>query len=337
MARSPRQILPGLLAVLVAALCFAPAACADSTLWVARSGSDSARGTRAHPLRTLDRALARARPGQTIFVLSGTYPEPTEASPRGRAGAPITLRPAPGARPIASGGFKLIRASHVRVAGMTFDGTGNPAGFGVSIWGSDDVVLSGSEITGYGSTQGLLIKDRSTNIRVIGNHIHDLGLRQRYDHGIYCESARGIVIADNVIHDIPSGYGIHLFGDCDNTRIVSNTIAHNGLSGILIGGNDDRGTADGTLIARNVIAEHSVAAWSEYGFAVTEFQAGRGNVVRENVFFRNAGRRNVDCDVCAVGSNAERDPHFVDPAHGNYALHSDSPVPGRISRARQRQ
>jgi hypothetical protein len=337
MARYPRHILAGLLAVLASALCVAPAACADSTLWVGRSGSDSARGTRTHPLRTLDGALARARPGQTILVLDGTYPEVTEASPRGRAGAPITLRPAPGARPVASDGFKLIGASHVRVTGMTFDGTGNPGGFGVSIWGSDDVVLSESEITGYGSAQGLLIKDRSTDVRVIGNHIHHLGVRQRYEHGIYCESARGMVIADNVIHDIPSGYGIHLFGDCDDTRIVRNTIAHNGLSGIIIGGNGERGTADGTLIARNVIAEHTVAAWSEYGFAVTEYQAGRGNVVRDNVFFHNAGRHNVDCDACAARSNVERDPHFVDAAHGNYALRSDSPVPGRISGARKRQ
>jgi hypothetical protein len=336
MVLSGRHVI-ALLAALTATLCLAPAASAGSTLWVGRAGSDSAPGTRTYPLRTLDGALGRARPGQTVLVRSGTYPELTEASPRGRAGAPITLRPAPGARPVASGGFKLIGASHVRVEGMTFDGSGNPGGFGVSVWSSHDVVLSHNEITGYGSAQGVLIKERSTGIRVIANHIHDLGVRQRYEHGIYCESARGTVIADNVIHDIPSGYGVHLFGDCDGTRIVRNTIAHNGLSGILIGGNDSRGTADGTLIARNVIADHLVEAWSEYGFAVTEYQAGRGNVVRENVFHRNAGRHNVDCDACAARSNVERNPHFVDEAHGNFALRSDSPVPGRISSARKRR
>jgi hypothetical protein len=336
MVRSSRHLL-GLLAVLASTLCVAPAASADSTLWVARSGSDSARGSAAHPVRTLDRALERARPGQTILVRSGTYPEMTEASPRGRAGAPITLRPAPGAHPVASGGFKLIGAKHVRVAGMTFDGTGNPQGFGTSIWRSHAVVLSHNEITGYRSAQGVLIKGSSSGVCGVGNHIHDLGVRARYEHGIYCESASGTVIADNVIHDIASGYGIHLFGDCDGTRIVRNTIAHNGLSGIILGGNDDRGTADGTLIARNVIAEHEVEAWSEYGFAVTEYQAGRANVVRDNIFFRNAGRQNVDCDPCIARSNVERDPHFVDSANGNFALRGDSPVPGRISSARTRR
>ena len=56
---------------------------------------------------------------------------------------------------------------------------------------------------------------------MIGNHIHHLGEEQRFEHGIYCQSARGTVIADNVINDIASGYGIHLFGDCDGTRIIA--------------------------------------------------------------------------------------------------------------------
>ena len=61
------------------------------------------------------------------------------------------------------------------------------------------------------------------------------------------------------------------------------------MSGITVGGNDDRGTADRTLIARNMIANHLTAAWSEYGFAVTQYKAGRGNVVRNNVFWHNEG------------------------------------------------
>jgi hypothetical protein len=271
-------------------------------------------------------ALENARPGDTVLVPTGTYREDTIASPRGRRGAPITLRPAPGARPIVSGGFKLIRARHVRVVGMTFDGTGNRRGFGTSIWRSRDVTFARNEITGYGSAQGILVKGRSTGIRLLGNHIHDLGVRRRFEHGVYCESARGTVIAGNLVHDIASGYGIHLFGDCDGTRIIGNTIAHNGLSGIIIAGNDERGTADRTLIARNVIADHEHAAWSEFGFAVTEFNAGRRNVVRHNVFFRNAARRNVDCDVCRAYDNVERDPGFVDAAHGDYTLRRGVPA-----------
>jgi hypothetical protein len=282
-------------------------------------------------------ALNNARPGDTVQVPTGTYREDTVASPRGRRGAPITVRPARGASPVLSGGFKLIRARHVRVIGMTFDGTGNRRGFGTSIWRSHDVLFARNEITGYGSgAQGILVRSRSTGVRLIANHIHDMGARKRFDHGIYCESARGTVIDGNVIHDIASGYGIHLFGDCDGTRIVHNTIAHNGLSGVIIAGNDDRGTSDRTLVAHNVIADHRKAAWSEYGFAVTEYNAGRRNAVRGNVFFGNAARRNVDCDQCAVRDNVVRDPEFVDPAHGNYALAKASPARAVIARGRRR-
>lgn len=289
--------------------------------------------TCSHPT-TIDAALEAARPGDTVLVQSGTYPERIEASPRGGAAAPITLRPAPGARPVVSGGFKLIHARHVRVTGMTFDGTGNPAGFGTSLWDAHDVTFARNEITGYGQAQGILVKDGSTGIRLIANHIHDLGARRRYDHGIYCENARGTVIDGNVINDIATGYGIHLFGDCDGTRIVRNTIAHNGLSGVIIAGNRKRGTADRTLISHNIIADHETAAWSEFGFGVTEFQAGRGSIVRRNVFFGNAARRNIDCDACTISGNVERDPQFVDPAHGEFALRSGSPARAVIARPR---
>jgi hypothetical protein len=287
------------------------------------------------PSGRIDAALKNARPGDTILVQTGTYRDDVVASPHGTAAAPITLKPAPGAHPVVAGGFKLIDAEHVRVTDMTFDGTGNPAGFGTSIWNGHDITYARNEITGYGAwAQGVLVKEQSTGVRIIGNHIHDMGGRERYDHGIYCESASGTVIEDNTIADIPTGYGIQLFGDCDDTRIVGNTIAGNAMSGITIGGNGSRGTSDRTLIARNVIANHTTAAWSEYGFAVTQYKAGRGNVVRDNVFWRNESRKNVDCDVCKAYGNVERNPKFVDASGGNYAMRKSSPARAALAAKR---
>jgi hypothetical protein len=319
-------------AVLCAAVAAAPAEASD--VWVARTGSDAAPGSASRPLKTIDRALELAHAGDRVLVHAGTYPEMVEAGPRGTAGAPITLQPAPGERATVSGGFKLIDARHVRVNDMTFDGTGNPDGWGTSVWSSQHVALSGNEITGYQEAQGVLIKDRSLDVRVTGNHIHHLGVRQRFDHGVYCESARQVLIAGNIIHDIAHGYGIHLFGDCDGTRIVRNTIARNGLSGIIVAGNDERGTADNTLIARNVIAHHLVRAYSEYGFAVTEYRPGRGNVVRDNVFFGNVAADDMDCESCAARGNVERDPGFADPAASDFRLRADGAARARRSGAR---
>jgi hypothetical protein len=331
---SRRHLLLTVLSALVAVL--TPAAAegksaplprsAGSAVWVAPSGSDAEGGTSARPVRTIAKGLALAQPGQRVLVHDGTYPEVTVAAPRGTADAPITLQPAPGAHPVVSNGFKLHGARYTRVTGMTFDGTSRSDGFGTSVWGSEHIELSGNEITGYGSAQGVLVKDGSVDVRIVGNDIHHLGVRHRFEHGIYCENARQVVIADNLIHDIPNGYGIHLFGDCDGTRILRNTIARNGLSGIIIAGNDERGTADDTVIAYNVIAGHSRQAYSEYGFAVTEYQPGQGNVVRDNVFFANAGAEDQDCEACAGRGNVQRDPRFADAEHGDFRLLPSSPV-----------
>jgi Periplasmic copper-binding protein (NosD) len=290
-------------------------------LWVARSGDDDNPGSSDRPLRTIAAALERADPGGRVLVRDGTYPETVVSSPRGAPQNPIELRPAPGASPVVSGGFKLIGARHVRVTGITFDGSRNPDGFGTSIWDSRDIEYSGNEITGYGRAQGVLIKDSSRNVRILSNRIHDLGERERFEHGIYCENARGVVIAGNLIHDNPAGYGIHLFGDCDGTRIIRNTIAHNGLSGIIIAGNDSRGTADRTLIADNVIAGHGEAhGYGEYGYAVTEYLPGRGNVIRDNLFHANAREPDVNCPSCAQSGNLELTPGFVDEVGRDYRL-----------------
>lgn len=298
--------------------------------------SAGAATVRVDPSGSIDAALEHAQPGDTILVETGTYAALVEASPLGTADAPITLKPAPGAHPVVSAGFKLIHARHVRVTDMTFDGTGNPAGFGTSIWDGHHITYARNEITGYGAwAQGVLVKEKSTGVRIVGNHIHHMGARDRFDHGIYCESATGTAIEGNTINDIPNGYGIHLFGDCDDTRIVGNTIAGNGMSGITIGGNEDRGTADGTLVARNVIADHTKAAWSEYGFAVTQYKAGRGNVIRDNVFWRNKARKNVDCDVCKVYGNVARNPEFVDATNGNFAMHKGSPARAALAAKRR--
>jgi hypothetical protein len=162
--------------------------------------SAGAATVRVDPSGSIDAALEHAQPGDTILVETGTYAALVEASPLGTADAPITLKPAPGAHPVVSAGFKLIHARHVRVTDMTFDGTGNPAGFGTSIWDGHHITYARNEITGYGAwAQGVLVKEKSTGVRIVGNHIHHMGARDRFDHGIYCESATGT--ADRRQHD----------------------------------------------------------------------------------------------------------------------------------------
>jgi len=70
------------------------AATSTSSLYVATSGSDSNPGTLAAPLLTIQRAVALAQPGSTIYVRGGTYAPSTNIQllADGTASAPITLR-----------------------------------------------------------------------------------------------------------------------------------------------------------------------------------------------------------------------------------------------------
>jgi hypothetical protein len=65
-----------------------------SALYVATNGNDSAAGTLAAPLRTIQRAVDLAQPGYTIFIRGGTYAPSTNIQilRNGTSSQPITMR-----------------------------------------------------------------------------------------------------------------------------------------------------------------------------------------------------------------------------------------------------
>jgi hypothetical protein len=68
------------------------AGAATIDLHVSPAGSDSAAGTPASPLRTIQSALDKARPGTTIHLAPGTYHERLVTRRAGTAAAPITIK-----------------------------------------------------------------------------------------------------------------------------------------------------------------------------------------------------------------------------------------------------
>ena len=102
-----------------------PAFCAER--YVEVSGSDAAPGTRAKPWRTLSKAAATARAGDTVHVGKGRYFERVVFTNSGTAERPIIFRPLPGHAPVLDGtdkaqwdGFvNLAGVDHVRLEGLT--------------------------------------------------------------------------------------------------------------------------------------------------------------------------------------------------------------------------
>jgi hypothetical protein len=99
-------------------------------LYVSGAGHDSAAGTEAHPLRSLQRALDLAQPGATIHLLAGVY-ESAETRRAGTADAPITIRGIETGRDASRRFRSVIRGariilqinhSYYRLSGFTVDG-----------------------------------------------------------------------------------------------------------------------------------------------------------------------------------------------------------------------
>jgi hypothetical protein len=61
---------------------------------VSPAGRDGADGTEAAPVRTIQHAADHVRPGDTVLLAPGIYPEPVALRRGGRKGAPITIRAA---------------------------------------------------------------------------------------------------------------------------------------------------------------------------------------------------------------------------------------------------
>ena len=80
----------------------------DGPAWFvdARHGSDSVAGGRNSPWKTIQHALGRLNPGDTLYLRGGTYYEPVKVTLSGTAEKPITIRSFPDELAIVDGGLR---------------------------------------------------------------------------------------------------------------------------------------------------------------------------------------------------------------------------------------
>jgi len=153
----------------------------------AESGDDGAAGTGFDsPLSSLQAALDRVEPGETIYLMDGVYREAADpgnahyvARRGGTAAAPVRIEAAPDHRPviIASDGNGLeIQADYVEVVGLTVRGEDyatddNPWGNGILIRNSHHVRIAGNEISGM-PLNGISTVE-SSNLIIVDNEIYE--------------------------------------------------------------------------------------------------------------------------------------------------------------------
>ena len=172
-------------------------------LFVEPSGADTADGTRGRPLRSLQLAVQRAKPGDTVWVAPGTYAG-FAMGRGGEAGRPVTVAALRSGVVIQAAGqgvtIDLREVHDVTLTGLTIRGptgqglaavlitnsarvriensviTGSRGGFGIDLHHSSDSVIRGNDITRNAVGIRLFGEGRPSavaNVTIDGNRIHD--------------------------------------------------------------------------------------------------------------------------------------------------------------------
>ncbi|HEX8714191.1 MAG TPA: right-handed parallel beta-helix repeat-containing protein [Solirubrobacteraceae bacterium] len=289
-----RRTLPPLLALGALAACLPAGASAETvptiptscTKYASPSGSDSAPGTAAAPLRSAQALSDALAAGQVGCLEAGAYGGGLRVNHGGAAGAPIVLRSNPGETALITGRVLIPQGSnYVTIADLSLDGNGQSGRQLPSpsidakhtAFVADNVTNDHTEIcfsvgsAGWGAADSTVIAD---------SHIHDCGLlpSRNEDHGIYVDDATNTLIVGNLI-DRNADRGVQLFPNAVGTVITENVISENG-EGIIFSGEGSTSSNDNTvehnLIVKSLIRS-DVESWYPSGTPL-----GVGNVVRNN-------------------------------------------------------
>jgi hypothetical protein len=285
------------------------------TFYIATTGSDSNPGTLEAPWRTVQHALDVLQPGQRALVRAGTYAESLSVSRAGTPTAPITIENYSGERPLVNGGGERpldisSSGAYIRLRGFALERSPYTSGGNVDIYGHH-VEISGNEIR-LAKDQGVYTSEESHHVQILDNWIHHNGEGIAHQsHGIYLQGADHLV-ANNVIHDHPKGFGIQVYDRNNRSILVANTVVASGHSGIVVGGS---GGVENIRVANNVFAFNA-----HYGIS-HDSTCPIASRADHNVVFGNSwGQTQPGCSGLSYsGGNSTSDPLFVN--YGTRNLH----------------
>ncbi len=342
-----------LLACAVVVLVFAGLRHAAAAVYhVALDGDDGHDGSKSKPLRTVQRAVDLARPGDTILVRAGVYREAVVLRESGDEGRPIVLKNHPGERPILQPGrpgqappgqgIRLqARAGYQRPIGwIVIEGLEIRYGHdGIKFYNAHNVVLRNCVIRDNWN-QGIL--GNGYRVRIEGNVIAQNGLRpdnerSNQQHGIYVTGTE-IEIVNNGIHG-NRAYGIQVagypynpeahagpeFAGAHRWRIHHNTLAFQlNRAGLVLW----QPATTECVVQNNIFYRNAQTLERGACQGVVFVNAGGGHRICRNLFFaveRTAWSRPPA--GCRIEENLKgKDPLFVDANRGDFRLRAGSPA-----------
>jgi hypothetical protein len=301
-----------------------PAISEGRTFFVSKSGSNGNPGTAQRPWRTIQRALDTLRPGQRALVRPGTYVEDLDMRRSGRPSAPITVTGQPGHRPVlrSAGGHPLEVSSsggYFRFRRFVIERHPGTSGGNIDLYG-DHVEISRT-IVRDGRDQGIYTAEESSHVRILRNRIHHNGEGiDHQSHGIYLQGDDHLV-ANNLIHDHPEGFGIQVYDEGSGARVVNNTVVRSGHSGIVVGGSGG---------VRDVAIRNNIFAFNSKWGIQHDSDCPSSTVADHNVLYGNGwGAVQRGCPgLRTSGGNRGGAPRFANLAQRDLRLRPGSAAVG---------
>ena len=186
---------------------------AQQTYFLSPNGSDSAPGTKQSPWFSINHAVRNSQPGDTIYMLGGTYQYNEVWIQPGQGGANglyKTLMAYPGETVVMNTQI-TVNCEYMRIVGLHFN---LPENIRVVGWDapSNHVHLLDNNFSGRQPRYGA-IEFRGNYGIIEGNRIEINGNEgESQDHGIYVTSGEYNTVRNNYVSGT-FGYGIHIYDE----------------------------------------------------------------------------------------------------------------------------
>lgn len=236
--------------ILIVVMCLA--ASARAAVWYAGTGSnasDSNKGTRKRPVKTVAKAVSLAKPGDTVVFAAGTYPCTQVTVPDGSQDLPIILRSDGQGKVIFTNDGSahiLLVGSYNTVDGIEFHMTSDrPKGAGIAVERKQHVIIRNCRFfacqTGVRALSAHYLSITNCEMAysgAFGVNLRSSGLGTK-GHRDLSDEGKNIEVRNCYLHDAgwntsgTEGFGIFAFGATEDLVIENCQIDNNSGDGIL--------------------------------------------------------------------------------------------------------
>jgi len=204
----------------------------SNAIFVDRKGSDDNEGTLTSPYATLQKALDKVAPGQTIYIRKGTYKGYNTIKTSGKSNQWITITAYPGER-------------------VVLKGINNKNGAVIDLGGCRYINIENLEIGKFRAMEayGILLDEQEKHINIRGNRIHHIATKGKDGeaNAILCigyaagdkKAVSDILITENDVYSNSTGWceAISVTGNSHHVYVIGNKVHNNKNIGIDFCGN----------------------------------------------------------------------------------------------------